>query len=281
MRLLSLGLLVLFSVGPAAAGEIREFDLPTLEKLGNELSHRDEIAAKASDLVFAQHREFQKVLPQGWITDLHPHGDVVYFIVEIKTGLAPAYKVTFPPNGSPKVEDIHGSVLPPEIALRYKARQTAIRAVKAQLNTAYGARYNFEVLNDPDGSGFLVYALAAFTKVYPVYTGGHLRITVSADGSKVERIDQLSHGIIEQKADPGQQMVAIATAQAVDTNYPVETWLYSSYLYHLPMYVAATDGSEWACVNGRIVRVDDKGPKNHLDIMNLKTPNKHDPGGQY
>ena len=263
------------------AGEIREFSLPTLEKLGTELSHRNEIAAQASDLVLEKHPEFKKVSPQGWITDLHSNGDVVYLIGEAGGKTAPAYKVTFPGKGSPRVEDIHEQKLPPTIATRYKARQTAIRAASPQLNTAYGPRYNFEVLDDPDGSGFLVYGLAAFAKNNPIYTGGHVRVTVSADGSKAERVDQLSHGIIEQQANPGTELVAISTAQAVDTKYPVETWLYTSHLYHLPMYVATNPGSIWACVNGRIVRVDDKGPKNHLDIINGKAPNKHDPGGRY
>jgi hypothetical protein len=281
VRVAQLILSILVCVTATFASEIREFSLPILEKLGNELSHRDEIAAKASDLVFEKHPEFKNVTPQGWITDLHPDGDVVYFVVEANDAIAPAYKVIFPREGSPQVEDIHNQLLPPVIATRYRARQTAIRSMSSRLNNAYGAHYNFEVLDDPDGSGFLVYGLAAFTTGDAVYTGGHVRVTVSADGSKTERVDELSHGIIQQKADPGKETVAVSTAQAVDTKYPVETWLYTSHLYHLPMYVGANSGSSWACVNGRIVRVDDQGPKNHLDIINLKAPNKHDPGGRY
>jgi hypothetical protein len=120
------------------------------------------------------------------------------------------------------------------------------------LNVAYGPRYNYEVLNDPDGSGFLVYALAAFTKKNAVYTGGDVRITVSADGAKVERIDQLSHGIIEQKSDPGHEVAALVVAQAIETHHPVETFLYESHLYHLPFYVATNDGSSWRVVNRKI-----------------------------
>jgi hypothetical protein len=228
-------ILLLLAAAAAFASEIREFSIPTLERLGNELSHRDEIPAKASDLVWAQHPDFKNVSPQGWVTDLHRDGDLVYFIAETNTGLSAAYKVTFPHRGSPRVEDIHNTDLPAKIAVRYKARQTAMRAVSNKLNTVYGARYNFEVLNDPDGSGFLVYALAAFTKTDAVYTGGHIRVTVSADGSKAERIDELSRGIIRQTGDPGTQMVGISIAQVVDTKHPVETRLYSSHLYHLPM----------------------------------------------
>jgi hypothetical protein len=245
------------------------------------LSHRDKIAARASDFVWAQHPDFKDVSPQGWVTELRGDRDDVYFIVETKSGLVGAYKVSFQHSGPAQIEDIHGQAIPAEVATRYIARRTATDAVRSQLNMAYDARYNFEVLKDPEGDGFLVYGLAAFTVKNPVYTGGHVRITVSGDGLKVKRIDQLSHGIIEQKADKQHTIAAVATAQAVKTRYPVETWIYTSDLYHLPMYVATTDGAIWAVANGRIVRADDKGPKNHLDIINGKAPNRHDPNGRY
>lgn len=79
-----------------------------------------------------------------------------------------------------------------------------------------------------------------------------MRIAVSADGAKVKRIDQLSHGIIEQKSDPGHEAVALAVAQAVETKHPVETFLYESHLYHLPFYVATNDGASWRVVNRKI-----------------------------
>jgi hypothetical protein len=42
---------LLFVLAAEAWGDIRQFDIPTLERLGNELAHRDEIAARASDAV--------------------------------------------------------------------------------------------------------------------------------------------------------------------------------------------------------------------------------------
>jgi hypothetical protein len=110
--------------------------------------------------------------------------------------------------------------------------------------------YNFEVLDDPDGSGFLVYALATRSSADEILTGGHCRITVTADGSRAERVDLLS-GLIRTKADPGNKTVGIGASQ-LSSNVPVETWLYSSYLYHMPMYVATKDGSTWRIVNRKI-----------------------------
>jgi hypothetical protein len=54
MRVAALIFSTLFCAATTFASEIREFDIPTLEKLGRELSHRDEIAAQASDLVLTE-----------------------------------------------------------------------------------------------------------------------------------------------------------------------------------------------------------------------------------
>jgi hypothetical protein len=240
----------LLSVASASASEIREFDIPTLEKLGRELSRRDQMAARASDLVLAKHPELKTGPLLEWVTDLS-NGRSVYWIVDTEPQPTPVYRVV-----GDRIEDIHGKALPPAIQRRYNARRSAIKAVLPKLNRAYGATYNFEVLDDPDGSGFLVYALAAFTRSNPIYIGGHFRVTVSADGSKVERIDDLSHGIIENKTPPGAKSVALGTAQALDAKYPVETFIYSSNLYHIPIGVGTKDGTIWMVVNGKITKMD-------------------------
>ena len=236
----------------AFASEIREFSVATLEQLGNELSHRDAIAARASDLVFAQHPELKKVWLQAWITDLHKDGDIVYWSAEMRTGLVPEYKITLVKGGTPRIEDIHTQPLPATIATRYRARQTAVKAVLPRLNTAYGAHYNFEVLNDPDGSGFLIYALAATNKSNEMFVGGHFRITVSSDGSTAERIDDLSKGLMRFKLEADKKLELNASAQAVNSNHPVETFIYSSYLYHIPMFVGTKDKAYWVVSDGKI-----------------------------
>ena len=237
----------------ALAAEIREFSIPILEKLGNELSRRDELAAKASDLVLERHPDYRSVKPQWWISDLRDDGDVVYFIGG--SPAAPAYKVVFGKETAPVVVDIHGQELPAELAVRLKALQTAIEGVIPKL---YDASYNFEVLNDPERTGFLVYALAATNKEDEILTGGHFRITVSADGGKVERIDLLSQLIKQSRRGPkGEETVAVASSQLA-SKIPVETWLYSSHLYRLPMYIATTDEQVWRVVNGKIEKLDPK-----------------------
>lgn len=109
-----------------------------------------------------------------------------------------------------------------------------------------------------------------------VITGGHFRAAVSADGSAVGWIDLLSQLIRQPKPDKGNTLAAIASTQSAG-KLPAETWIYSSELYELPMYVAVVaDGSMWAVANGVIVRSDDKGPENRLDILNKRAPNVYE-----
>jgi hypothetical protein len=153
--------------------------------------------------------------------------------------------------------------------IKKRAKETAVSALQGKLYD--DVRYEYVVLDDPAGKGFLVYALAIAEKKGDVTTGGHYRVSVSADGAVAKRVDLLSQ-LIHQRSDPGNQLAGIASSQ-VAGKLPVETWIYSSDIYHVPMFVSVVaDGSIWGVANGRIVRVDEKGPKNHLDILNKKAP---------
>jgi len=196
--------ILLFAIA-AFASEIREFDLKTIERLGNELTR---------------------------LSQTPDHGATT--------------------------------------AAKRRAKETAVAALQGKLYD--GVRYDWVVLDDPTRSGFLVYALAVATKKGDVTTGGHYRVSTSADGSVAKRVDLLSQLIHQSPPDPGNQLAGIAASQ-IAGKLPVETWIYSSDLYHVPMFVAImADGSIWGVANGRIVRADKKGPKNHLDILNKKAP---------
>lgn len=154
-----------------------------------------------------------------------------------------------------------------------RAKQTAVAALEGKLFDEL--HYEYVVLDDPADSGFLVYALGKAKRKGDVITGGHFRVPVSADGAVAGQIDLLSQ-LIHHSADPGHTLVAIAATQSAG-KLPAETWIYSSDLYELPMYVAVmADGSSWAVANGRIVRTNDKEPKKHLDILNKRAPNVYD-----
>jgi hypothetical protein len=240
----------------AIAGEIREFKIQTLEKLGNEISRRDEIAAKASDVVLETQPAARALKLRGWISELGKDEDKVHIITETASGPCLAYTVSFAGSKKPVVEDRRGESLPQNVAVRYKALQTTLVALNGKL---FDANYNYEVLDDPDGSGFLVYALAATKNRDEQILGGHFRVTVSADGSTAEQVDALSRGIIKEKPKmpAGAKQESIVITQLV-SDIPVETFIYSSHLFQLPIYVGTMDKTVWRVVNGKIEKLDPK-----------------------
>lgn len=124
VRLFSLLIPILCLGVTASAGEIREFSIPTLERLGNELTRASQS-------------------PDWGASD----------------------------------------------ATRKRARETAAAALRGKL---FDTRYDYVVLSDPDGKRLLVYALAVAKYTDQVVMAGHFRVTVSADGTKAERVDALS-----------------------------------------------------------------------------------------
>jgi hypothetical protein len=191
MRSLLLSVLALFPVCSAVAGEIREFDLKTIERLGNEVTR----ASQRPD---------------------------------------------------------RGATNP----VRQRAKQTAIAALKGKL---FDIRYDYVVLNDPDGSGFLVYALAATEKPDEVVLGGHFRVSVSGDGDKVEQVDSLSRTLnaVRKKGPDATTAEGLWTIQLVSEK-PVETFIYLSNLNRLPIFVGTPDRTIWKVEHGKIQMIRDK-----------------------
>ena len=111
-------------------------------------------------------------------------------------------------------------------AVRKRAQQTAIGALKGRL---FKIRYDFRVVEDPDGSGFLVYAMPS--KPGEIVLGGNFRVTVAADGSKAERIDAMARTLLPAPKPPkgseGQKPVFVTMSQLV-SNRPLETCVYTS-----------------------------------------------------
>jgi len=145
------------------------------------------------------------------------------------------------------------------------ARQTVIAALKGRL---FETRYDYVVLNDPDGRGFLVYALALADTRRVIQTGGHYRVTVSADGGTVERIDLLS-AFIQLKIEKGQEP-AIITSTQHSSNLPAETWLYTSHIYGVPVYLGTKDRSFWTIDNGKVHKLS----KAEMDTIEVKPKKK-------
>jgi hypothetical protein len=185
--------LLILSIGAslAAAGEIREFSVPTLERLWNELTRASQSPDRgASD------------------------------------------------------------------AARKRARETAAAALRGKL---FDTRYDYVVLTDPDGKRLLVYALAAAKYTDQLVLAGHFRVTISADGTKAERVDALSKSLAHS-GPVETDAVALWLIQLV-SNKPVETLIYTANLAKKPIYVRTPDGKTWVVGEGKM-RVDTSKPSN-------------------
>jgi hypothetical protein len=146
---------------------------------------------------------------------------------------------------------------PSNSGVRARAKGTAMGALKGKL---FNIRYSYAVLDDPDGSGFLVYALGHAPRKGDVVMHRHFRVTVSADGSKAERVEPLARTLlIQNKAGEGlpdgAKPVGLWTIQIVGTR-PLETLVYVSNMAGQPIVVGTTDHQIWTIERGRIRKMD-------------------------
>jgi hypothetical protein len=189
MRAVPLIATLLFSFGSTFAGEIRQFDLETTKRLGQEL-------AQVSQR---------------------------------------------PDRGATN-------------SIRKCAIETAKAALQGKLFK--GVQYEYVVLDDPDGSGFLVYALARSGD--KVVLGGHFRVTVSLDGAMAKRVDALSNTLLLAPPPPkgfeGKKPLTVSMSQIV-SDKPLETAVYVSLHDKVMVFVGMMDGTVWSVIGDQIFKM--------------------------
>lgn len=244
---------------PASRGEepapsIRDFDIKTIEKLGKELYRRDSLAASATDLLFAEHPEAREMKFGGWITELGDPVSRVYFLKRTEEEVRLGYITIYEAGKKPVIESHLNEPLPVEVARRLLARSNGRDAIPG----FYDRPYNFEVLDDPDGDGFLVYSLAATTDANEIVAGGHSRVTISADGTTVESVDALSRSllILQKKSPDVKEEIEAYTMSHVVSSTPVETHVFLSLMHGKPLYVVAGKESLWKVEEGLITELE-------------------------
>jgi hypothetical protein len=155
-------------------------------------------------------------------------------------------------------------------SVRQRAKQTAVDALKGRL---FKTHYDFLVVNDPDGSAFLVYAMPASSSTN-VVLGGNFRVTVSADGSKAERVDAMARTLLPMPKPPkgaeGQKPVFVTMSQLV-SNRPLETCVYTSLHDSVMVSVGMVNDNAkvWVFVSGKIYEMTPEVLRS-LGIENFK-----------
>lgn len=240
---------------PAA---IREFDVATLSRLGREIYLHDQLAWKATDVVLAQigMERLRKDGSRGWIVEAsNPKAQVVRFIRAGQAGMEVLCDVTFVDGGSPELS------VPAERALsaRQRVQVDALEIAKARFFEGKlpwcGGNPNTVVLDDPDGSGFLVYFLRAKPAMDKIPIGGHYRFTVSSDGRKVEQVDRLFASCLTLPKQPpeGGTPVELFMTHLVSST-PLETHVFLSLQDGIPFAIGTPDRTLWLVKDGEITR---------------------------
>ncbi len=189
---------------------------------------------------------------RGWIVVNRPQGPLVRFVRLGDSGPEAAYDIG-DPLGRPVVVASSDPHLTDEEKAMFAVRMHAIASIRRNCAESY----NTVVLKDPEGDGWLAWALASTTNPDLVVMLGHRRLTVSADGSKVLRSDALSNtcGAESIKEKDGYQVKMIVMTQLV-ARLPVETYVFLSLQHPLPFLVMTAKDEMWRVQNGTISKFD-------------------------
>ena len=104
--------------------------------------------------------------------------------------------------------------------------------------------------------GFLVYLLAGTKRPDVAVLGRHYRILVDEDGRTVRKVEPLSNAVIEIPQvphDKNEQAVGLTVSHVV-TDWPLETHVFASMLYKVPLFVVTRRGT-WLVTRDRIALV--------------------------
>ena len=246
--------LVAMSLSTAPVGaEVREFSVPQLEALGRAIYEQNRRTRLASE-VMHENYDAEKMGINGWVTEGDSAHLLVRFVHRDATGATAVLDAKFDELLLPEFAPPASPVLTPMQAAQVAARETA----EPHLSNPCEALYDNAVVPDPDGSGFLVYAIAVAKARTDVMIGGHRRFTISADGTTFEHDDALTTSCLSAPLDKlrqsdGTKGVAV---RANLSNTPLEIHVYLSLVYKIPLYVVTRDLKMWKVENGtmRVIR---------------------------
>jgi len=239
-----------------AAEGIRSFDLKTLQTLGIDMFEQDIRAARATDILREQNIQLSSDTLKGWIvTQSKKTQTVRFFDIQDDVYIA-RYDIVFKGKEDGVLKICDGEHLSEKEKILADARMTAYQNLITQ-EALCSNNYNFITLPDPDGDGFLVWAIAANMEPYSVQVGGHYRYTISADGKAIESCDRLFKSCLTLSLAPenlpeGAKLSALTMGWIV-SDTPLEIHVFLQKYAGLPFMVMTTSNSKlWVVENDMI-----------------------------
>ncbi|MES2625439.1 MAG: hypothetical protein V4628_09180 [Pseudomonadota bacterium] len=224
------------------------------ESKGYDLFIHDFLAANATNIVSVE--RLQNSDARGWIVVADGDNWKVRFVGDCDESVCSSFDVAFnlEEQSSRLTEFEVPEIIPDEQLAQWKARQLALESDVQRCSETY----NTVVLEGLDGAEpvWEVYLLAATRDPNIVVLGGHHRITISADGSRIIKSEPLTKSCLQaaRSTDAAALMVTNVIGQA-----PLETHVFSSLLYRMPLYVL-TDAGTYE-VEGREIRFVEENPE--------------------
>ncbi|HVJ62164.1 MAG TPA: hypothetical protein VM555_05565 [Tahibacter sp.] len=243
---------------PPTADELKRIE--TIEAIGREIYRQDVLAWRATDALLAKLGERRmKEQTYGWVITTIDGGALVTFARRDPANADDevlAEVSVLDGKRKPRVDAKAKRALSPTERAILAARHTAMAVVPVKCSQTY----NTAVLPNPDG-GWDVYALAASTRTQVVPMGGHARIHVNADGTKVLDIEPYSKGclimdIAEQRKQSGQEPAFLMTTHIVD-DLPAPVHVFLNLSFDKPI-VIGTQRLNWGIEKGKIIPLPTK-----------------------
>lgn len=214
------------------------------EKIGRMIYEKDQYAATATDIMLERVSDFNSENIRGWITCEHGKDYEVVFVSPKGDKLTSPCQVVFEGQVSMQFNQQERSLSEEEAAM-FRARQHYVDIIQEPCSE----KYNTVVLPMDDGSGWLVYALAATTDTQSVVVGGHCRATISRDGNHILSQRRFTNSCLNLPTNPpemppGAELAFYAVTHLLD-DVPTEIHVFLSLLSGKPFYVATKDGRFW------------------------------------
>lgn len=242
---------------PQLPPPIRDFDVDTAGKLGREIFRQDQLAWVATDVLMDKVGREKLVAEQvtaGWVVESTGPAPVVRFLRPKGDAVEAAYDITFKAGNKPALAKPEKPELTASQLVRVKAIRSSDVALRGAKRPWCGGNFNQVVVLDPEGDGWLVYFLRAKPSRDEIPVGGHFRISVSADGLTVKRVDQLFASCMTLNKQPPKE--ATETAALVMNHIvsakPIETHVFLSLQDRTPFFVVTRDGKVWHVADGKI-----------------------------
>ena len=187
---------------------------------------------------------------RGWVTLPTEDGWRVFFVQEKDGADCGMLSVSVDEDGAGPLRrsETCGPLTPDQRAM-FRSRQTALAALRTPCSRAY----NTVVLpHEGPEAAWAVYLLAATEEAGKVVVGGHARVLVGDDGSRIVDYQELSKSCLTLEIPPsdGEKAVVLAVTHVLD-DHPIETHVFLSLLHGQSFYVM-TETALWSVAEGEI-----------------------------